>query len=61
MKGNIKMHVQLDKHDITMICEALEFMAQDIIHAEQNGQTVAYSQDDVENLIAFLDQEEDDE
>mgnify|MGYP003118649276 FL=1 len=55
------MYVDLDKHDITMICEALEFMAQDIIHAEQNGQTVAYSQDDVENLIAFLDEEEDDE
>ena len=47
------MYVNLDKHDITMICEALEFMAQDIIHAEQNGQTVAYSQDDVENLITF--------
>ena len=55
------MYVDLDKHDITMICEALEFMNQDIIHAEQNGQAVAYSQDDVENLIAFLDQEEDDD
>ena len=55
------MYVDLDKHDITMICEALEFMAQDIIHAEQNGQTVAYSQSDVENLIAFLDEDEDDD
>ena len=55
------MIINLDKHDITMICEALEFMTQDIIHAEQNGQTVAYSQDDVENLIAYLDQEEDDD
>ena len=55
------MIVNLDKHDITMICEALEFMAQDIIHAEQNGQTVCYSKDDVESLIAFLDEEEDDE
>lgn len=55
------MYVNLDKHDITMICEALEYMAQDIIHAEQNGQTVAYSQDDVESLIAFLDEDEDDE
>lgn len=55
------MIVNLDKHDITMICEALEFMAQDIIHAEQNGQTVAYSQDDVENLIAFLDDDDDEE
>ena len=52
------MYVDLDKHDITMICEALEFMAQDIIRAEQNGQTVAYSKDDVESLIAFLDEEE---
>ena len=50
------MHVQLDKHDITMICEALEYMTQDIIHAEQNGQSVAYScQDDVESMIAYLD------
>ena len=49
------MIINLDKHDITMICEALEFMAQDIIHAEQNGQTVAYSQDDVESMIAYLD------
>ena len=55
------MIVNLDKHDITMICEALEFMAQDIIHAEQNGQSVAYSQSDVESLIAFLDEDEDDE
>ena len=55
------MIVNLDKHDITMICEALEFMAQDIIHAEQNGQTVAYSQDDVESLIAFLDNDDDDD
>ena len=55
------MIINLDKHDITMICEALEFMAQDIIHAEQNGQTVAYSKDDVENLIAFLDDEEEEE
>ena len=55
------MYVDLDKDDITMICEALEYMTEDIIHAEQNGQTVAYSQDDVESLIAFLDQEEDDE
>ena len=55
------MYVDLDKHDITMICEALEFMAQDIIHAEQNGQSVAYSQSDVESLIAFLDEDEDDE
>ena len=52
------MYVDLDKHDITMICESLEFMLQDIIHAEQNGQTVAYSQGDVESLIAFLDEEE---
>ena len=49
------MHVQLDKHDITMICEALEYMTEDIIHAQQNGQTVAYSQDDVESMIAYLD------
>ena len=55
------MIINLDKHDLTMICEALEFMAQDIIHAEQNGQTVAYNKDDVESLIAFLDEEEDDE
>ena len=55
------MIVNLDKHDITMICEALEYMAQDIIHAEQNGQTVAYSQGDVENLIAFLDNDDDDD
>ena len=55
------MIVNLDKHDITMICEALEFMSQDIIRAEQNGQTVAYSNDDVENLIAFLDDEEEEE
>ena len=52
------MIVNLDKHDITMICEALEFMTQDIIHAEQNGQTVAYSQGDVESLIAFLDDDD---
>ena len=55
------MIINLDKHDLTMICEALEFMAQDIIHAEQNGQTVAYSQDDVENLIAFLDDDDEEE
>ena len=52
------MHIQLDKHDVTMICEALEFMLQDIIHAEQNGESVAYGQDDVESLIAFLDSDE---
>ena len=52
------MYVDLDKHDITMICEALEYMAQYITHAEQNGQTVAYSKDDVESLIAFLDDDD---
>ena len=52
------MIINLDKHDVTMICEALEFMAQDIIHAEQNGQAVAYSKDDVESLIAFLDDDD---
>ena len=55
------MYVDLDKHDITMICESLEFMLQDIIHAEQNGQTVAYGQSDVENLIAFLDDDDEEE
>ena len=49
------MIVNLDKHDITMICEALEYMTEDIIHAEQNGQVVAYSKDDVESMIAYLD------
>jgi hypothetical protein len=55
------MIINLDKHDITMICEALEYMADEVSKSESKGELVAYSRDDIESLITFLDQEEDDE
>ncbi len=55
------MIINLDKHDITMICEALEYMADEVSKSESKGELVAYSRDDIESLITFLDQDEDDE
>jgi|TARA_R100000278_G_scaffold9879_3_gene11691 hypothetical protein len=55
MKGNIKMHVQLDKHDITMICEALEYMIDNVEESESKGLTVAYNKDEIETMICYLD------
>ena len=49
------MHVQLDKHDITMICEALEYMADEVSKSESKGELVAYNRDDIESMIAYLD------
>lgn len=54
------MIVNLDKHDITMICEALEYMAYEVAKSESKGELVAYNKDDIESLIAFLDGDEED-
>ncbi len=48
------MIVNLDKHDITMICEALEYMAYEVAKSESEGEPVAYNKDDIESLIEFL-------
>jgi hypothetical protein len=55
------MIVNLDKHDITMICEALEYMAYEVAKSESKGELVAYNRDDIESLIEFLDSDEEEE
>ena len=54
------MLVNLDKHDVTMICEALEYMADEVAKSESKDELVAYNKDDIESLIAFLDGDEED-
>ena len=53
--------VNLDKHDVTMICEALEYMADEVSKSESKGELVAYNRDDIESLIEFLDSDEEEE
>ena len=55
------MIINLDKHDLTMICEALEYMANEVFKSESKGEPVAYNKDDIESLIEFLDSDEEEE
>lgn len=48
------MNINLDKHDINLILDALESYQLDIEHGEDNGYEYVWTEDDVENLAKYL-------
>lgn len=48
------MNINLDKHDIGLILDALESYQLDIEHGEKNGCAYAWDEDEVENLAKYL-------
>ena len=51
----MSMSVKLDEKDLTMLCEALENMIDNVEESERKGLTVAYNTDEIETMICYLD------
>ena len=50
------MNINLDKHDINLILDALESYQLDIEHGENNGCSYIWTIDEVEELVYFLNE-----
>jgi hypothetical protein len=48
------MNINLDKHEIGLILDALESYQLDIEHGNENGYEYVWTENDVENLIKYL-------
>jgi hypothetical protein len=48
------MNINLDKHDVGLILDALESYQLDIEHGEKNGCSYIWTTDEVENLTEYL-------
>ncbi len=48
------MNINLDKHDINLILDALESYQLDIEHGKNNGCSYIWTTDEVENLAKYL-------
>ncbi len=48
------MTIDLDKHDVVLILDALESYQLDIEHGENNGCSYIWTTDEVENLAKYL-------
>jgi hypothetical protein len=48
------MNINLDKHDVGLILDALESYQQDIEHGEKNGNVYVWTENEVENLVDYL-------
>jgi hypothetical protein len=48
------MNINLDKHDVGLILDALESYQQDIEHGENNGCSYIWTTNEVQNLIHYL-------
>ncbi len=49
------MHVQLDKHDITMIVDSLEYMKEVMKKMVQSTGYQPYTLEEIESMCKFLD------
>lgn len=45
------MNINLDKHDVFLILDALESYQLDIEHGSKNGHAYVWTENDVENLV----------
>lgn len=55
IKRNQKqMNINLEKHDINLILDALESYQLDIEHGEKNGCSYIWTTDEAENLAKYL-------
>ena len=48
------MNINLDKHDVGLILDALESYQLDIEHGNANGHEYVWTETDVENLTKYL-------
>jgi len=48
------MNINLDKHSVGLILDALESYQQDIEHGEKNGCSYIWTTDEVANLVDYL-------
>jgi hypothetical protein len=48
------MNINLDKHDVGLILDALESYQLDIEHGNKNGYEYVWTETDVENLAKYL-------
>ena len=49
------MHVELDKHDLTMIVDSLEYMAELMKSMEERTGYQPYTLDQISSMVNFLD------
>jgi hypothetical protein len=49
------MHVELDKHDLTMIVDSLEYMREVMQKMQHNTGYQPYTCDEIDNMVNFLD------
>jgi len=50
------MNINLDKHDVGLILDALESYQQDIEHGNKNGHEYAWTEVEVEILVDYLNE-----
>ena len=48
------MNINLDKHEVGLILDSLESYQLDIEHGNENGCVYVWTEDEVENLIDYL-------
>lgn len=48
------MNINLEKHDIGLIVDALESYQLDIEHGNSNGYKYVWTEDEVEGLVGYL-------
>ena len=48
------MNINLDKHDVGLILDALESYQLDIEHGNKNGNVYVWTEDEVGNLVDYL-------
>ena len=49
------MQVELDKHDLTMIVDSLEYMREVMQKMQQNTGYQPYTCDEIDSMVNFLD------
>ena len=49
------MHVELDKHDLTMIVDSLQYMTEVMKKMEQSTGYQPYTLDEISSMMNFLD------
>jgi hypothetical protein len=49
-----KMNINLEKHDVGLILDALESYQQDIEHGKKNGNAYVWTEEEVGNLVNYL-------
>jgi len=48
------MNINLDKHDVGLILDALESYGLDIEHGSKNGNVYVWTENEVGNLVNYL-------